>query len=160
MVLLSRLCELRRKRTGIVHIAPAYGEEDKVVTDAAHRARDAGQHARRVRRAGSAYQGQHVFEANKAIIRDLKASGALLRPEATTLVSALWRCDSPTHQRDREPWFVAVTKFRDRLLELNKQIHWVPRTFATAQFGKWRRHARDWRSRENDSGDRPSRWGV
>jgi isoleucyl-tRNA synthetase len=132
--------------TGVVHIAPAYGEEDKAVTDAAGidpvtPVNSRGEFDAQV----PPYAGQHVFEANKAIIKDLKASGALLRHDSYNhSYPHCWRCDSPLIQRAVSSWFVAVTKFRDRMVELNKQIRWVPEHIRDGQFGKWLENARDW----------------
>ena len=132
--------------TGMVHIAPAFGEEDKVVTDAAGiepvvPVNSRGEFDATV----PPYQGMHVFEANKAIIRDLKASGALLRHDSYNhSYPHCWRCDNPLIQRAVSSWFVAVTRFRDRMVELNKQIRWVPEHIRDGQFGKWLENARDW----------------
>jgi isoleucyl-tRNA synthetase len=132
--------------TGIVHIAPAYGEDDKVVTDAAGidpvtPVNSRGEFDATV----PPYQGQHNFEANKQIIKDLKASGALLRHDTYRHpYPHCWRCDSPLIQRAVSSWFVAVTKFRDRLVEVNQQITWVPEHIRDGQFGKWLENARDW----------------
>ena len=132
--------------TGMVHIAPAYGEEDKVVTDAAGiepvtPVNSRGEFDSQV----PPYQGQHVFEANKNIIRDLKASGALVRHDTYQhSYPHCWRCDSPLIQRAVSSWFVAVTKFRDRMVQLNQQIRWVPEHIRDGQFGKWLENARDW----------------
>src|SRR5687768_36421 len=132
--------------TGMVHIAPAYGEEDKVVTDAAGiepvtPVKSNGEFDAQV----PPYEGQHVFEASKQIIKDLRASGALLRHD--TYVHPYphcWRCDNPLIQRAVSSWFVAVTKFRDRMVQLNQQIKWVPEHIKDGQFGKWLENARDW----------------
>jgi len=132
--------------TGIVHIAPAYGEDDKVVTDAA-----GIEPATPVNSRGEfdstvpPYAGQHIFDANKQIIRDLKAKGVLLRHETHHHpYPHCWRCESPLIQRAVSSWFVAVTRFRDRLVELNQQITWVPEHIRDGQFGKWLENARDW----------------
>ena len=132
--------------TGIVHIAPAYGEDDKVVTDAA-----GIDPATPVNSRGEfdstvpPYSGQHIFTANKQIIRDLKASGVLLRHETHHHpYPHCWRCENPLIQRAVSSWFVAVTKFRDRMVELNQQITWVPEHIRDGQFGKWLENARDW----------------
>jgi isoleucyl-tRNA synthetase len=132
--------------TGMVHIAPAYGEEDKVVTDAAGidvvtPVNSRGEFDSQV----PPYEGQHVFEANKNIVRDLKASGALLRHDTYNhSYPHCWRCDNPLIQRAVSSWFVAVTKFRDRMVQLNQQIRWVPEHIRDGQFGKWLENARDW----------------
>ena len=132
--------------TGIVHIAPAFGEDDKVVTDAADiepvvPVNSRGEFTEEV----PPYAGQHVFEANKPIIRDLKAAGVLLRHETYDHpYPHCWRCDNPLIQRAVSSWFVAVTQFKDRMVELNKQISWVPEHIRDGQFGKWLENARDW----------------
>ena len=132
--------------TGMVHIAPAYGEEDKAVTDAAGiepvtPVNSRGEFDAQV----PPYEGQHVFEANKAIVRDLKASGALLRHDTYQhTYPHCWRCDNPLIQRAVSSWFVAVTKFKDRMVQLNQQIRWVPEHIRDGQFGKWLENARDW----------------
>src|SRR6478736_468008 len=114
--------------TGLVHIAPAFGEEDKVVTDAA------GIEA--VVPVGTdgtfdatvpPYEGMLVFDANKAITRDLREAGLLLRLESYEHpYPHCWRCDQPLIYRAVSSWFVKVTQFRDRMLELNQEITWVP----------------------------------
>jgi isoleucyl-tRNA synthetase len=132
--------------TGIVHIAPAYGEEDKVVTDAAgiEPVTPVDVHGRFDSQVPP-YAGMQVFEANKAIVRDLKAAGKLLRHETYDHpYPHCWRCNNPLIQRAVDSWFVAVTQFKDRMLELNKQITWVPERVGDGQFAKWLENARDW----------------
>ncbi|MGH8792813.1 MAG: isoleucine--tRNA ligase [Stackebrandtia sp.] len=137
--------------TGVVHIAPAYGEEDKVVTDAAGiepvMPVDAGG---RFTDEVPPYEGQQIFEANKQIVRDLKAAGKMLRHD--TYVHSYphcWRCDTPLMQRALSSWFIEVTKFRDRMVELNRQIDWTPAHIKDGQFGKWLEGARDWNVSRN-----------
>lgn len=140
--------------TGIVHQSPAFGEEDKVLTDAA------GIHAvRPVDDAGcfeapvTDYAGQQVFEANKAIIRDLRDHTGPLAGRSALLVRHetyehsyphCWRCRTPLIYRAVSSWFVKVTDFKDRMVELNGQINWVPENVKHGQFGKWLENARDW----------------
>ncbi|WP_199438970.1 isoleucine--tRNA ligase [Umezawaea beigongshangensis] len=132
--------------TGIVHIAPAFGEEDKAVTDAAGievvvPVNSRGEFTGEV----PPYEGVHVFEANRAIARDLRERGLLLRHETYDHpYPHCWRCANPLIQRAVSSWFVAVTKFRDRMVELNQQIDWVPEHIRDGQFGKWLENARDW----------------
>jgi isoleucyl-tRNA synthetase len=132
--------------TGIVHIAPAYGEEDKLVTDAAGitpvtPVDPQGKFGPEV----PPYQGMHVFDANSHIIADLKARKSLLRHETYDhSYPHCWRCGEPLIQRAVSSWFVSVTEFRDRMVELNKQINWVPEHIRDGQFGKWLENARDW----------------
>ena len=132
--------------TGIVHLAPAFGEEDKEVTDAAGIQPVTPVDSRgRFDAQVPPYQGMHVFEANKQIIRDLAAAGKLLRHETYDHpYPHCWRCDNPLIQRAVNSWFVAVTKIKDRMVELNQQIQWVPEHIRDGQFGKWLENARDW----------------
>jgi isoleucyl-tRNA synthetase len=132
--------------TGIVHIAPAFGEEDKLVADAAGIEPvvpvDAGG---RFTAEVPPYAGLQVFDANAPIIRDLKASGRLLRQETYDHpYPHCWRCGNPLIYKAVSSWFVAVTQFRDRMVELNQQITWVPEHIRDGQFGKWLEGARDW----------------
>jgi isoleucyl-tRNA synthetase len=132
--------------TGMVHIAPAYGEEDKVVTDAAGitPATPVGPDGR-YDATVPPYEGMHVFDANGQIIRDLRAAGLLLRHETYDHpYPHCWRCGNPLIQRAVSSWFVAVTQFRDRMVELNQEINWVPGHVRDGQFGKWLENARDW----------------
>ncbi|MDX8034409.1 isoleucine--tRNA ligase [Lentzea sp. BCCO 10_0856] len=137
--------------TGIVHIAPAFGEDDKLVTDAAGievvvPVGPDGKFTAEV----TPYAGVHVFEANKLIIRDLKEAGLLLRHETYDHpYPHCWRCANPLIQRALSAWFVAVTQFKDRMVELNQQINWVPGHIKDGQFGKWLENARDWNISRN-----------
>ncbi|HZM67428.1 MAG TPA: isoleucine--tRNA ligase [Nakamurella sp.] len=132
--------------TGVVHIAPAFGEEDKVVTDAAgievvNPVDSQGKFTSEV----PPYEGYHVFDANIPIMADLKDTGLLLRRDSYEHpYPHCWRCETPLIQRAVSSWFVAVTKFRDRMVELNREITWVPAHIKDGQFGKWLQGARDW----------------
>ncbi|MGW5740373.1 isoleucine--tRNA ligase [Amycolatopsis sp. NPDC003861] len=140
--------------TGVVHIAPAYGADDKLVTDAAgippvtpvdaHGKFDA---------TVPDYEGQQVFDANPNIVRDLKngtgsaaQQGAVLLRHETYDHSYphCWRCRNPLIYRAVSSWFVAVTQFKDRMVELNQQITWYPENVKDGQFGKWLENAIDW----------------
>ena len=99
------------------------------------------------------YAGQHVFDANPQIIRDLKNHGrsaavngpVLLRHETYEhSYPHCWRCRNPLIYRAVSSWFIKVTEFRDRMVELNKQITWYPEHVKDGQFGKWLQGARDW----------------
>ena len=137
--------------TGLVHIAPAFGEEDKVVTDAAGieavvPVDTRGEFDTTV----PPYTGMLVFDANPQIIRDLRnrrphTQALLLRHETYDHpYPHCWRCGNPLIQRAVDSWFVQVTQFRDRMVELNQQITWVPEHIKDGQFGKWLEGARDW----------------
>ncbi|AZI57675.1 isoleucine--tRNA ligase [Nakamurella antarctica] len=132
--------------TGLVHIAPAFGEDDKAVTDAANI-----EVVNPVDKSGvftsevPPYAGMQVFDANSHIIDDLKTAGLLLRRETYDhSYPHCWRCQNPLIQRAVSSWFVAVTQIRDRMVELNQQITWTPAHIKDGQFGKWLENARDW----------------
>ena len=132
--------------TGLVHIAPAFGEDDKVVTDAAGITPvvpvDAkGEFTAEV----PDFAGMHVFEANTPITRALREAGLLVRHETYEHpYPHCWRCDNPLIYRAVSSWFVEVTKVRDRMVELNQQIDWVPGNIKDGSFGQWLAGARDW----------------
>ncbi|MBF6330151.1 isoleucine--tRNA ligase [Nocardia transvalensis] len=137
--------------TGVVHLAPAFGEEDIAV------AAEAGIEVVQPLDAGGKftsmvppYEGLMVFDANPVIIKDLKAAGKLLRHETIEhSYPHSWRSGQPLIYMAVPSWFVAVTKFRDRMVELNKQITWVPEHIRDGQFGKWLEGARDWNISRN-----------
>ncbi|GAA0520235.1 isoleucine--tRNA ligase [Saccharopolyspora subtropica] len=137
--------------TGIVHIAPAFGEEDKAVTDAADIEPVVPVDAQgRFTAEVPPYEGLQVFEANKQIARDLREKGLLLRHETYDhAYPHCWRCDNALIQRAVSSWFVAVSRFKDRMVELNQQINWVPGHIRDGQFGKWLENARDWNISRN-----------
>ncbi|WP_394940773.1 isoleucine--tRNA ligase [Psychromicrobium sp. YIM B11713] len=137
--------------TGIVHMAPAYGEEDQricyqheisVGVSVDDGARFLGMFAGG---ALSEIVGLQVFEANKPIIKVLRDSGRLLR-EASYEHSYphCWRCRNPLIYKAVSSWYVEVTQFKDRMIELNQEINWIPGNVKDGQFGKWLENARDW----------------
>ena len=132
--------------TGVVHMAPAYGEEDQIACDAVGIPTlltvDEGA---RFTSVVPPYQGMHVFEANRPIIRDLRSAGALVREDSYVhSYPHCWRCRNPLIYKAVSSWFVEVTRIRDRMVELNEQITWVPEHVKHGQFGKWLSNARDW----------------
>ncbi|MDD4867750.1 MAG: isoleucine--tRNA ligase, partial [Mycobacterium sp.] len=140
--------------TGIVHLAPAYGEDDMAVSEAAGITPVTPVDARgRFDGTVPDYQGQHVFDANPQIIRDLKSGSGPAAANGAVLIRHetyehpyphCWRCRNPLIYRAVSSWFVAVTEFRDRMVELNQQIAWYPEHVKDGQFGKWLQGARDW----------------
>lgn len=140
--------------TGIVHLAPAYGEDDKATTDPAGIIPVTPVDAKgRFDATVPDYTGQQVFDANKAIIADLKnstgpaaAGGAVLVRHETYEhpYPHCWRCRNPLIYKAVSSWFIKVTQFRDRMVELNEQITWYPEHVKHGQFGKWLAGARDW----------------
>ncbi len=103
------------------------------------------------------YEGMYVFDANKPILRNLRAGDgpleripeeqrAILFQEKSYVHSYphCWRCATPLIYKPVSSWFVSVTKIKDRLLELNQEINWIPGNVKDGQFGKWLANARDW----------------
>ncbi|ROZ53842.1 isoleucine--tRNA ligase [Rhodococcus sp. WS1] len=137
--------------TGIVHLAPAFGEEDMDVATAngievVQPLDPGGKFTSMV----PPYEGLMVFDASPVIIKDLKAAGKLLRHETIEhSYPHSWRSGQPLIYMAVPSWFVAVTKFRDRMVELNKDITWVPEHIRDGQFGKWLEGARDWNISRN-----------
>ncbi len=132
--------------TGIVHCAPGFGEEDQKVCEAngigiVVPVDQSGKFTALV----PDYEGQLVFDANKNIIKDLKAKGVVLRHE-TYLHNYphCWRTDTPIIYMALNSWYVKVTEFKDRMVELNQKINWIPQHVKDGSFGKWLQNARDW----------------
>lgn len=137
--------------TGVVHLAPAFGEEDMEVCatngiEVVQPLDPGGKFTSMV----PPYEGLMIFDANPVIIKDLKSAGKLLRHETIEhSYPHSWRSGRPLIYMAVPSWFVAVTKFRDRMVELNQQITWVPEHIRDGQFGKWLENARDWNISRN-----------
>ena len=137
--------------TGIVHQAPAYGEDDQKVCEAngipVILSVDEGGKFLPMFGEGplSEIAGLQVFEANKPITRELKSEGRLLRQASYEhSYPHCWRCRNPLIYKAVSSWFVEVTKIKDRMIELNQEINWIPENVKDGQFGKWLENARDW----------------
>ena len=145
--------------TGIVHMSPGFGEADKEALDAAgvETVVPVGPDGRFTFPV-TEYEGVHVFDANHLIIDHLKnetrgdgetaavtRGTVLLRHETYDhSYPHCWRCRQPLIYMAVSSWFVEVTRIKDRMLELNQQIRWVPEHIQDGQFGKWLENARDW----------------
>ena len=132
--------------TGVVHMAPGFGEDDQIACNAVGIPTlvPMDEHGRYTAEVPD-WAGEHVFEANPHIIRRLKDDGVVLRHETYDHpYPHCWRCAQPLVYRAISSWFVEVTKFRDRMVELNEQITWVPEHLKHGSFGKWLENARDW----------------
>ncbi|MBG9355671.1 isoleucine--tRNA ligase [Corynebacterium diphtheriae] len=137
--------------TGIVHQAPAFGEDDmntckEYGIEVVIPVDIDGKFTSLV----PEYQGQLVFDANKSIIADLKAAGRVVRHQTIEhSYPHSWRSGEPLIYMALPSWFVEVTKIRDRMVELNKEIDWMPSHIRDGQFGKWLEGARDWNISRN-----------
>lgn len=132
--------------TGVVHMAPGFGEDDQVACLAADIATvcpmdEHGCYTSEV----APWAGIHVFDANPDVIRSLKEKGVVLRHETYDHpYPHCWRCSEPLVYRAVSSWFVKVTAIKDRMVELNQDITWVPEHLKDGSFGKWISNARDW----------------
>ncbi|MFM6981657.1 MAG: isoleucine--tRNA ligase, partial [Microbacteriaceae bacterium] len=131
---------------GIVHQAPAYGEDDQI-TCARYdipvivSVDESGCFLPEV----TEVAGVHVFDANKPLTQLLKSDGRLLQQKSYEhSYPHCWRCRNPLIYKAVSSWFVRVPEFRDRMGELNQDINWVPDNVKDGQFGKWVAGARDW----------------
>ena len=132
--------------TGIVHQAPAYGEDDQRVCLAAGIGTYVSINERgEFNSIITDFEGQHVFDANKPISQHLKAGGRVLRQASYEhSYPHCYRCKNPLIYKAVSSWFVETTKLRDRMLELNQQIDWTPDHTKDGSFGKWLENVRDW----------------
>ncbi len=132
--------------TGIVHAAPAFGEMDFFVCkregiDLVCPVDANGAFTSEV----PPYTGQYVKDADKEIIRALKQQGSIFyQGTIRHRYPFCWRSDTPLIYKAVSTWFVAVEKIKDRLLEANEQITWMPSHIKEGRFGKWLENARDW----------------
>jgi len=132
--------------TGIVQLAPGFGEEDQQICEAngidvVVPVDDRGRYTGEI----APWAGLQVFEANPAIIAELERIGALVtREDYEHAYPHCWRTETPLIYRAMSSWFVAVTKIKDRLLAENEAIDWVPAHVKHGAFGKWLEGARDW----------------
>ncbi|MEV8173910.1 isoleucine--tRNA ligase [Microbacterium sp. NPDC079176] len=132
--------------TGIVHQAPAYGEDDQRVAGAAGiptilSLDDGGRFLPNV----TDVAGQLWMDANTPLIRLLRTEGRLLREQSYVhSYPHCWRCRNPLIYKAVSSWFIRVTDIKDDLLANNEQITWVPENVKHGQFGKWLEGARDW----------------
>ena len=132
--------------TGIVQVAPSHGEDDYNVCTAAGiptilTVDDRTRFTSLIPR----FEGLQVFEANQPILRELRERGHLVRQDAYVhAYPHCWRCETPLVYKAVSSWFVAVTKFKDRMVELNQEINWIPGHVKDGSFGKWLEGARDW----------------
>lgn len=144
--------------TGLVHQAPAFGEDDMFTCQefgigTVIPVDEGGILTAEV----SDYAGMHIFDANKPIIVDLRdGTGPLARRDPSVRAVLVrqqsfvhsyphcWRCRKPLMYKAVSSWFVKVTAIRDRMVELNQQITWVPSHIKDGIFGNWLAGARDW----------------
>jgi isoleucyl-tRNA synthetase len=132
--------------TGIVHQAPAYGEDDQRVAGAAGiptilSLDDGGKFLPNV----TDVAGQLWMDANTPLVRLIRDNGRLIRLQSYEhSYPHCWRCRNPLIYKAVSSWFIRVTDIKDDMLANNEQITWVPENVKHGQFGKWLEGARDW----------------
>ncbi len=132
--------------TGVVHMAPGFGEDDQRMGEEARIGMvvpvdDSGRFTEEI----VEWAGENVLEANSGIIKHLRESGKLVRHDSYTHnYPHCWRTDTPIIYKAMPSWYVKVTDFRERLLETNQEINWVPEHIRDGRFGMWLEGARDW----------------
>jgi isoleucyl-tRNA synthetase len=137
--------------TGVVHMAPGFGEDDYQVCkengiELVVPVNSRGEFTQEV----PDYAGIQVFEANPLIIRALKERGVVLRHETYDhSYPHCWRTGKPLIYMALSSWFVNVTAVKDRMVALNQEIRWVPEHLKDGSFGKWLENARDWNISRN-----------
>ena len=132
--------------TGVVHLAPGFGEDDQRVCSENGIGLVVPVDSRGLFTSEVPdFQGMLVFDANPLIIRELKTRGVVLRHETYDhAYPHCWRTGKPLIYKAVSSWFVNVTAVKDRMVALNEQITWVPEHLQHGSFGKWLENARDW----------------
>ena len=132
--------------TGIVHMAPGFGEDDQIICEKEGielvcPVDNAGKFTSEV----NDFEGTQVFEANDPIIIKLKEQGSWIKTEQYIHnYPHCWRTDTPLIYKAVPSRYVKVTEFKDRMVELNQEINWIPGHIKDGLFGKWLENARDW----------------
>ncbi|HWP81452.1 MAG TPA: isoleucine--tRNA ligase [Bacteroidota bacterium] len=132
--------------TGIVHMAPAYGEDDyqqavKYGLPTIHPVNKSGEFGSDV----PDFAGKFVKEADPEIIANLKKRGLLFKKESYLhSYPHCWRCSSPLLYYARESWYIRTTAYAKQMIELNKTINWIPPEVGEGRFGNWLEENKDW----------------
>ncbi len=131
--------------TGIVHIAPAFGEDDSKVGmnyDLPFLQLVDGQGCLTDK---TKWPGTFCKDADKLILEDLDSRGLLFNaPKFEHSYPFCWRCDTPLIYYARDTWFIKMTEVKDDLIKNNKTINWIPKTIGEGRFGSWLENVQDW----------------
>jgi isoleucyl-tRNA synthetase len=132
--------------TGVVHIAPGFGEDDyNTLKDTEIPTVCPVDAEGKFTEEASDYAGLFVKQADKGIIKNLKEQHKIVKHETYNhSYPHCWRCKSPLIYRAISSWFVNIQKIKDKLLKANDQIYWMPEHLKYGRFGKWLEGARDW----------------
>lgn len=132
--------------TGIVHIAPAYGEDDSNVGRKYNLPflQFTNKYGTFTENCGK-YAGLNCFDTNAQIAQDLREEGKLFKQaKHSHNYPHCWRCGSPLIYFARESWFVKVTAIKDQLIKNNQSVNWIPETIKDGRMGNWLENAIDW----------------
>lgn len=131
--------------TGIVHTAPAFGEDDARVCRAYDMPFVQFVDAKGNMTEDTDWPGTFVKDADPLILDDLKASGKLFKaPKFEHSYPHCWRCDTPLIYYARESWFIKMTAVKEQLIANNNTINWIPDAIGKGRFGEWLEHVQDW----------------
>lgn len=136
---------------GIVHIAPAFGEDDywackENKVPLVCPVDDKGCYTKEIKE----FEGQNVIEANMDVLRYLKSSGkVILDGSIVHNYPHCWRCKTPLIYKAMDAWYFSIEKIKDKLIEKNEEINWIPETVKHGRFGNWLNNARDWNISRN-----------
>ncbi|MBE8953750.1 MAG: isoleucine--tRNA ligase [Quinella sp. 1Q7] len=131
--------------TGIVHCAPAFGEDDNRVCRKYDIPFVQFVDGKGNMTAETYWAGTFVKDADPLILADLKKSGKLFKaPPFEHSYPHCWRCDTPLIYYARESWFIKMTAVKDDLLKNNAKVNWIPPTIGKGRFGDWLEHVQDW----------------
>lgn len=132
--------------TGIVHMSPGFGEDDQMICEKNNiklvcPVDDQGKFTKEI----PEFEGMVVFDANEKIISFLKEKNIIIKKESYLHnYPHSWRTDEPLIYKSVNSWYVNVSSFKKRMVELNQEINWVPAHIKDGTFGKWLEGARDW----------------
>ena len=131
--------------TGIVHIAPAFGEDDANVGRKYDLPFVQFVNGKGELTEETPYAGLFVKKADPEVLKDLDAQGKLFdAPKFEHEYPHCWRCDTPLIYYARESWFVKMTAVRDDLVRNNKTVNWIPQSIGEGRFGNWLENIQDW----------------
>ncbi len=131
--------------TGIVHIAPAFGEDDARIGRNYDLPFVQFVDAKGNMTAETPYGGMFVKDADPQVLKDLDAQGKLFAaPKFEHEYPHCWRCNSPLIYYARDSWFIKMTDVRDRLIANNNTINWIPENIGSGRFGDWLKNVQDW----------------
>ena len=131
--------------TGVVHIAPAFGEDDAQVGRRYELPFVQLVDAKGELTAETSWPGVFCKDADEKILADLKERGLLFSaPKFEHSYPHCWRCDTPLIYYARDSWFVKMTAVKDKLIENNNTINWIPESIGKGRFGDWLENVQDW----------------